>query len=260
MAEVSFAPGVVDSILKAGKWTVTADDTEHSELLPEEVVRALVRGHRQRPDDPAALASVGLLALAMGAGRWGVAWKDLAQAPDDPAGVKWKGPDAVKVGKHVMSYTIGGIGLPHLDRGSAIDFFDEVISKVPAAASDLNKLKPGFVYDAVRNAEGPNWDNLQKSESRRIAPPRRPGMDPEILGHFLPAHEAVMNDPSGTIEEAFVVARIWNTAPGDGQQALAAAKGRKTPADRIKAELGTYRKKDRHGVMQRAGAVYSFFQ
>ena len=45
-----------------------------------------------------------------------------------------------------------------------------------------------------------------------------------------------MNDPSGTIEEAFVVARIWNTAPGDGQQALAAAGQDETPADRIKAK------------------------
>jgi hypothetical protein len=56
----------------------------------------------------------------------------------------------------LMSYALGGIGLPHLDVGGAEMFFRALVKLLPEARQDLQELtaRPGgFHYDAVR-AEG----------------------------------------------------------------------------------------------------------
>jgi hypothetical protein len=254
-------PALVTRILDAGQWTKTADDTIKHERLPEELVHDLVKHHRDQPNDSAALANLGLLVVTMAAGRWGVKWTS-PNPPPDTAHMIWAGPDRVAAGKHVMSYTIGGIGLPHLDTGSAQDFFQELIRREPGAEPDLKQFTSGFVYDAIRNEQGKRWETLK---TWCLTGLRRFDIQKWILEYWvdhywLPAYEAVMKDPNGTLEEAFVVSRIWNTSKGAGLAALAAAKGKKTPAERIAAELATYPKKDRYGVMQRPGAVYKFIQ
>jgi hypothetical protein len=258
---VVLEPKLVTSILEAGKWSTTADDNVTKEELPEEVVRLTIKSHRENPHDPAALDGIGLFALTMGAGRWGVVWTS-EDRPNDPAGVHWAGPDKVNVGKHLMSYTIGGIGLPHLDTASAQEFFKELTKRERDAAPDLEKIIPGFVYNTIRNNGGERWEILKKWCRAGL---RRSDMQQWVLEYWVenywrPAREEVMKHPHGTLQEALVVARIWNTSKGAGLTALSAAEGRTTPEERIEAELATYPKKDRHGVMRRAATVYEFFQ
>jgi hypothetical protein len=250
---------LVTSLLDAGGWSTTADDTVKPELLPESVVCGIVRKYAANPADLSAQAGAGMLALTLAAGRWGISWTS-KNPPKDPDGRQWKGSGAVGSGKHLMSYTIGGIGLPHLDKESAEAFFTELGTRVPAAMPDLDGLMPGFVYDNVRNEGGKRWDILK---SRTLEGLRRRDMQEWILDYWLqhywqPAYAAVMSDKHGSVQEAFVVARIWNTAPGDGQAALSAAHGIADSRARIDAEFKKYKRPSREGTMRRPIAAYEF--
>lgn len=63
-------------------------------------------------------------------------------------------------GKHLMSYTAGGIGIPRLDVRDAMPFFDELARLLPAAAPVATELRhPGqngslFHFDVVRAQGG----------------------------------------------------------------------------------------------------------
>lgn len=70
------------------------------ERLPINAVKLLIASY------PADTHSIGLLSLALGAGKWGVETE--ATLPKDPAGDEWRGPTRAS-GKHLMSYKIGGV-------------------------------------------------------------------------------------------------------------------------------------------------------
>lgn len=255
---------LITDILKAGRWSSEADDNIALERLPEGLVAGIVGRHRADPDSPAALAGLALLVLTMSAGRWGVEWNS-ANPPGDPAKDGWKGPASVAQGKHLMSYTIGGLGIPHLDTGSAIRFLDELAARIPEATPAVQQLKPNFVYDTIRNEAGPRWQLLKKWSLEGL---RRRDLQAWILKdwinrYWLPAYNAVMSEPHGSFKEALVVARIWNTSPADGRKALDAAKGKTAVGDRIEAELAKYAegsatRRRRVPVMRRPGVVYDF--
>ena len=76
--------------------------------------------------------------------------------------------------------------------------------------------------------------------------------------YWTPAYDAVMNEKHGSLLEALVVARIWNTSEGDGRSALSAAHGETTVQARIDKELAHYNRPDRNGTMRRPGAAYEF--
>lgn len=68
----------------------------------------------------------------------------------------------------------------------------------------------------------------------------------------------------GSLQEAFVLARILNSSNGAMKKALRAAGETRNAANRIAAELGDYGHKDgthfsRIGLMQRPGVVYEQF-
>ncbi|MEK7995317.1 MAG: hypothetical protein AAB403_16060 [Planctomycetota bacterium] len=250
---------LITSLLDAGGWSATADDTVKPELLPESVVCDIVRKYEANPTDPSAQAGAGMLTLTLGIGRWGILWTSL-NPPHDPDGRQWKGSGAVGSGKHLMSYTIGGIGLPHLDTGSAIEFFTKLGKRVPAAKADLDRIVPGFVYDSIRNEGGKRWDMLT---TRTLEGLRRRDMQEWIFDYWLrnywqPAYTAVMSEEHGSIQEAFVVARIWNTSRGAGEAALAKASGMKSSEARIKAEFKKYNRPEREGTMRRPIEAYEF--
>ena len=144
-------------VLEAGGWSATADDDGGHERLPEGFVATIVREHATQPNAPSekTLVGLGIMVLTLSVAEWGVAWE--TAPPPDPAAQKWQGPDSIRQGKHLMSYALGGIGLPHLDVGGAVRFFDAVAERVPAAKRDLDQLKAmpnGFRYDVVRAKGG----------------------------------------------------------------------------------------------------------
>jgi hypothetical protein len=56
-----------------------------------------------------------------------------------------------------MSYALGGIGLPHLDSGDAVNFLCALITLVPESKADLTGFADapgGFRYDVVRSQGG----------------------------------------------------------------------------------------------------------
>ena len=110
---------ILSGLLEAGGWNETADDRGGNERLPETFVATLVREHSTKPNSPSqsALIGLGVLVLALSVAEWGVAWG--GAAPGDPAQQNWRGPTDVRGGKHLMSYALGGIGLPHLDGAAA---------------------------------------------------------------------------------------------------------------------------------------------
>jgi hypothetical protein len=299
-------------VLQAGGWSETAEDDGGHERLPEGFVATIVREHATQRNAPSekSLVGLGIMVLALSVAEWGVAWETVP--PPDPAAQRWQGPASIRVGKHLMSYALGGIGLPHLDVGGAVRFFDAVAARVPAAKRDLDQLKAmpnGFRYDVVRAKGGvcaphpeaavpmtdldgvpfkhgaatfggtkycnrfnpahatdiESWRKLR--HWCRVALRRRDMQEwiikDWINGVWVKAYNEVISRPHGTFREAFVVARIWNTSPGDALEALRAAQGEADPRKRIAAELAEYAKgssthQDRIGVMQRPGGVYDF--
>jgi hypothetical protein len=100
--------------LADGKWTTTAEENVHGERLSADFVRAIVEDYRRRPEDPRAIAALGLVVLGTAVAEWGVQPGD--GLPSDPDSSQWRGP-ALAHGKHVMSYAKGGIGIVHADSG-----------------------------------------------------------------------------------------------------------------------------------------------
>lgn len=297
-------PALLDGILEAGGWSDTADDNGGGERLPEDFAAAIITAGRTS----APSAELGALVLTLSVAEWGLAWK--GTPPSDPAKQRWQGPSSIRQGKHLMSYALGGIGLPHLDTGGAVDFFDMLAQRLPDAKEALQRLSGmpgGFRYDTVR-AEGGICAPIPKDAvsmtdldgaafehdaatfggtnyCNRFNPRRR--NNPEAwreLRHWcrvglrrrdvqewvikdwintvwLPAYNEVMGRPHGTLKEAFVVARIWNTSRGAALKALRAAGAETDPEKRIAAELARYADgnsthRARLGLMQRPGVVY----
>ncbi|MGO7968733.1 hypothetical protein [Rhizobium ruizarguesonis] len=150
-------PDLVQGVLEAGKWTSSADDNGGSEQLPEEFIKTIVETYKKDPANPSqnAIDGLGVLVLTLSVGEWGVSWK--GKMPDDPAKDRWLGPKAIMQGKHLMSYALGGIGIPHLDVDGAQRFLREVGRRYPAAVADLAPFtdrRTSFHYDRVRAAGG----------------------------------------------------------------------------------------------------------
>jgi hypothetical protein len=78
---------------------------------------------------------------------------------------------------------------------------------------------------------------------------------------WIPAYNEVLGRPHGTLREALIVARMWNSSKGDALSALQAAGSEADPATRIEASLDRYgqcsaTKLGRIPVMRRPGIVY----
>jgi hypothetical protein len=257
-----------DSILTAGNWSFRAEeDLTLREQLPIELVLKLVRGSEYE---------LGLLALTTGAGKWGVV--SAAPLPGDPANDHWLGPRASKgngdvgAGKHLMSHTVGGVGIPHADRAYLADFITYILSNHPdiggsAEKSQMSaiatKLRTGGTFDQVRSGQVfLRWIklSLQQRDGQKWL------LEQWLNRCWRPSLEEVTS-ASGPIEEALINARVRNSSPALAQCAIKRALGAK---DRVQAELDAYAwsdhcpgakerfKTDRRGWMKRSVTLYGF--
>jgi hypothetical protein len=302
--------GLLTAVLEASGWSETADDNGGGERLPSSFVGEIVAEHASRPDGAKGLAGLGILVLTLSVGEWGIAWE--GGAPVDPAKQGWKGPASIGQGKHLMSYALGGIGLPHLDVAGAETFFAVLTEKVPEAKDDLRQLASmpgGFRYDTIRarggvcaadpeaavittdlagqkfqhaapTLGGPRYCTRFNAERELDAQAwqklrhwcrvglRRRDMQEWIVLDWLNdvwvrAYSEVMRRSHGTVPEALVVARMWNSSKGDALKGLAAAGDEPDPQKRIALELASYAARSetnqgRVGLMQRPSAAYGF--
>jgi hypothetical protein len=150
----------------------------------------------------------------------------------DPTGDDWKGPTRAS-GKHLMSYRVGGVGLPHLDREPLAQFIAYLLSKhadigpAPEQAHMTGlarELRSNKTYDQIKNdATFRKWmlTGLRDRDAQAW-----------ILNFWLdtywqPAYAA----SGGDVRLALVVARIWNTRPQLGRCAVERARKAKNSID-----------------------------
>lgn len=224
------SPEVPDMVLLAGGWSRTADDTNQGERLPLDLVRQLVNVY------PSDTRSIGLLSLTLGAAKWGVDGD--STLPDDPANDRWRGPTRAS-GKHLMSYKVGGVGLPHLDVGALAKFIDFLVKDHSDIGDDAERsrikqiasgLRSGKKYDEIKtDATFGKWmrEGLRLKDAQRW-----------ILEYWLDTYwEPAYSASAGDVRLALVLARIWNTNPGLGK--CAAERALKS-GDHVEAALKAY--------------------
>jgi hypothetical protein len=266
---------VLDAFLSLGGWSDTADEELGlGEQLPRSFVSQLVAEYKADPHNRAKTVNLGLLVLATAVAEWGV--KPPSELPTDPQNDNWEGPNKSR-GKHLMSYTVGGIGIAHADVGYLSHFVSYLATKQtkifsPAEVELLNdlavKLSQHTTYDDLRNAGGPNWEAFKNCMRTAL---RVRDAQAWLIGyflgqHWLPSYDAVVTANVGTVEEAFINARIRNS--GSALAACAFDHARKHPAgDAIAAELDAYidpkicvhanpRHNDRVGYMMRPVIIH----
>lgn len=146
----------LQTLLKAGAWTEQADDEIHGERLPAAEASALGTSAGSASRTASEMGDLGVLVLALSVAEWGV---EGPPPVSDPAKKGWSGPNMLG-GKHLMSYTAGGIGIPHLDVEVALPFFDQLGRLLPAAAPEAAELRHAganhgvFHFDVVRAQGG----------------------------------------------------------------------------------------------------------
>jgi hypothetical protein len=215
-----------------------------------------------------------------------------------------------------MSYSLGGIGIPHLDDGDATPYFALIASSYPTDArefSTFEQMKNGFRFDHIRARGGvcptSTFPDPKKSvimvdlygnrflhdlpydDGPKYCPLYlgKPDSDPKhwqifrtwarntlrsreiqawIVNNWLrtewkPAYEMTVIFAKGEIQDAFVMARIWNTGAGTARRIFHKALSR-YPNDmtqRVAFELNEYGNtpthRSRRGVMQRPAVTYS---
>ncbi|UIJ83153.1 hypothetical protein [Rhizobium leguminosarum] len=226
----SLDPSVVEQVLETGGWSLTADDTNQREQLTVDLVKRIVK------DYPTDTRTIGLLTLTLGAAKWGV--RDGATLPTDPANDNWRGPTRAS-GKHLMSYKIGGVGIPHLDVAPLAKFIDYLLTKhseIGGTADQqymsnlAHRLRTGTKYDQVKaNAIFRKWmlEGLRHKDAQEWI------LNYWLDTYWVPAYAA----SGGDVRLALVLARIWNTRPQLG--ACAASQALKSK-DHVQAALQAY--------------------
>ena len=220
----------LDMVLAAGGWSSTADDTNQRERLPLDLVRQLV------DDYPSDTRSIGLLSVTLGAAKWGVDGD--STLPADPANDGWRGPTRAS-GKHLMSYKVGGVGLPHFDKGALANFIDFLVAKHPDIGDDAERSRMTQIADSLRDSK--KYDQVKSDATFgkwMLEGLRRKDAQQWVLEHWLDAFWApAYRASAGDIRLALVLARIWNTSTGLGE--CAAERALKAD-DHVQAALEAY--------------------
>lgn len=151
---------LVTEFLQQGQWTEQADDNADREALTQDFLRRLVKAYVDKPDEQDGKRALGLFVLALGVAEWGV--RDPAGLDDkdgngkavdsDPAHRHWASDSSGDSGKHLMAYSIGGIGISHADEDEFVAFVKE-IAKFPeliyAQRKELLRvIEPSLYKDA----------------------------------------------------------------------------------------------------------------
>ncbi len=130
----------IDQLLEIGGWSPTGTEKtqRYGESIPFELCREIVED-----------GDIGLLALVIGAGNWGV-----SGLPDDLdpnpfqcqehlakyfGGGRWKGRGKGS-GKHVMDLTQGGLGIAHYDSGKLKKLYEVFPLPDAQCAASFKKL------------------------------------------------------------------------------------------------------------------------
>ena len=177
----TLSPEIIDGILSAGKWSVTADDTIFNEKLPWSLV---VNMAEENP---------GLLSLFFAVAEWGI--EDPPADLVDPKGTNWDSTKSIADGKHLMSYKYGKLGIAHY------------------VGSHLEVIYGFFGVPNDRTTGSEEWriwakTNLQKKELQTYLIER-------WLENFW---SRAITNTNGDIKRALVNARIANTNPADAQE------------------------------------------
>lgn len=283
----TLSEGAMDAFLEAAGWQPgTAQDLTLREQLPFAYLRPLALATRgaapaaQLPQDPAqcaAMLTAGLAGLGLGVAQWGASGAPPGLA--DPQADQWRGPPNGR-GKHLMSVTDGGIGLPHYDTDQLGDLLDFALQLQPAIGTEaararipglVTKFRGGMAYKALNPREngGPtereDWLALTGFAEAALGSRdvQHWVLKTWIAKYWIPSLAAV-GRAGGSLEEVFVNARIRNSSPRVAGCALSHAAGK---ADRIAAELEAYatpeicpganpRHRTRFGFMQRPIAIW----
>ncbi|PNG50448.1 hypothetical protein WDL1P1_00504 (plasmid) [Variovorax sp. WDL1] len=149
------------AFLAQGKWSTTADDNISGELLQADFIKTLVEAYETNPTDATAIANLSLIPLALAVAEWGVS--PTTGLPKDPARRNWEAVESTGDGKHLMSYSKGGIGVMHQDSGG-----------LEKLMGYLEKNHPDVVPAANKNEffklKGVNFDRLYASGGHCTSP------------------------------------------------------------------------------------------
>ncbi|MGA3403781.1 MAG: hypothetical protein ABSC95_31600 [Acetobacteraceae bacterium] len=293
----SLPDAAASDFLRAAGWEPGArENLQAREQLPWTYVRGAIeaakfdkpdQSGKLQPPDAGAERAVGLVGLALGAGEWGI--RDAPSGLADPARDAWKGPQEGR-GKHLVSVTDGGIGLPQYDEGDLARLLQFALSTQPAIGSPPDRARvqaliPRFAAPAASGgiaykALDPHQQGGAAQRDDWLAFTRfceaalgQVAVQHWVLSYWIahywqPSLERIRKD-QGAFEEVFVNARIRNSKPALASCAAQHAEGK---ADRIGAELEAYttpalcgkaakpRLTRRFGTMQRPVFVWRFVQ
>jgi hypothetical protein len=151
------------AFLVQGKWNAMADDNNAftGEVLQADFIKSLVRSYEANPEDPTAIANLSLIPLALAVAEWGVS--PTTALPADPVKDKWGPVTSTGDGKHLMSYSKGGIGVMHQDSGGLARLMAYLEANHPDVVPAVNK-KDFF------KLKGVNFDRLYAAGGHCTAP------------------------------------------------------------------------------------------
>jgi len=129
---------VVEEFLRQGQWSPTGDDDAKNETLTQDLLRRLIDEYKAHPGDPSGQSALGLFVLALGIAEWGV--RDPAGLPADPHGTNWASDSSAQSGKHLMSYSVGGLGIFHTDGNEMIEFIRTICQFPQITEAQKNDL------------------------------------------------------------------------------------------------------------------------
>lgn len=116
-----------------------------------DLIKSLIEAYRSAPQDPTAIANLSLIPLGLAIAEWGVF--PTGDLPKDPAKKDWSAVEGTGDGKHLMSYSKGGIGIMHLDSGKLARLMDYI---------EENNLEvvPNEYKSQFYSLKGVNYDKL----------------------------------------------------------------------------------------------------
>ena len=107
-----------------GQWSPSGDDNAKEEVLSQDLLRRFVETYSAHPKDRLGQYALGLFVLAMSIAEWGVS--DPSGLPADPQREGWTSHSGANSGKHLMSYSVGGVGISHADGDEMVDFVQKI--------------------------------------------------------------------------------------------------------------------------------------
>jgi hypothetical protein len=137
---------LLDEFLKQGQWAEDGDDNADREALTQDFLRSLVRAYTEAPGSIDGKRALGLFVLALGIAEWGISDPAGLEEKDssgklhdtDPAHRKWASDSSGDSGKHLMAYSLGGIGISHADGSEMVEFVERIAAR-PQLSDDSRR-------------------------------------------------------------------------------------------------------------------------